>query len=332
MGHSNLFNFALVVLVAVPSIVFYAFFLHRCDGTGSGGEENAASWGSVCEWGREHPWYLVNALFFLNVDVLFWIIGILQSSVWLIDPYWSILPVLILHFFDLHPSSQTDLFRSRAVIGLIWLWSFRMTYSYLRREEWNWGEREDWRFANFRKQHGKHWFWTSFFLVFVSQHIFLVGLTLPIYTVYQSRLPWNAWDILACVLCVAGIWIAHFADTQLYYFCYKNKVLKEIGGPKVLLLDSGLWKYSRHPNYFGEQLFWWGLSLFAWNVGQGWAVVGSAINSACLAQVTVMVEQRMVQDESRADVYREYQKSTSVLIPWFKRSATKPGEGKSKSS
>ncbi|KAF2324967.1 hypothetical protein GH714_021937 [Hevea brasiliensis] len=86
-------------------------------------------------------------------------------------------------------------------------------------------------------------------------------------------------------------------------------------------LDRGLWCYSRHPNYFGEQLWWWGLVIFAWNLGHGWTFVGALINSLCLAYVTVLVEQRMLKQQYRAEAYRLYQKTTSVWIPWFKSSA-----------
>ncbi|CAM6117376.1 unnamed protein product [Calypogeia fissa] len=326
MGHSNVLNFTLGVLVALPSIVFYTVFLHGCDDPGFGIQRDE-NWENVCNWGRMYPWLLANVLFFLNVDVLFWIIGLQQGSFWLIDLYWTIIPVMITHYFALHPSSQTDVFRSRAVIFLIWFWAIRLTYNYLRREKWQWGEQEDWRYAEYRKQFGKYWWFLSIFYVFLAQHMFLLGLTLPVYTVYQSKLPFNAWDVVAIVLCVAGVFIAHVADTQLYNFVEKNKILQDIGGPKVPLLNSGLWYYSRHPNYFGEQLFWWGLSLFAWNVGQGWALIGTVLNSGCLAYVTVLVEKRMLRDESRAAVYRGYQQSTSVLFPWFKQKVTVHGDG-----
>lgn len=126
------------------------------------------------------------------------------------------------------------------------------------------------------------------------------------------------WDTLATLLCGTGIVISYFADSQLQKFVSKNENLKDLGVPTEPLLETGLWRYSRHPNYFGEQLWWWALALYAWNLGQGWLVVGTIVNSACMAKVTVMVEQRMVQKPSRATIYHNYQQSTSVWIPWFK--------------
>lgn len=71
------------------------------------------------------------------------------------------------------------------------------------------------------------------------------------------------------------------------------------------------------------------MALYAWHLGQWWMVVGTLVNSACLAHVTVLVERRMLEKPSRADVYRNYQQTTSVLVPWFKLT---PKTGAKKSS
>lgn len=86
----------------------------------------------------------------------------------------------------------------------------------------------------------------------------------------------------------------------------------------VANLDEGLWYYSRHPNYFGEQLWWWGLGIFGWNLGFTWAFVGALVNSLCLAYVTILVERKMLKMEYRVEAYKMYQKRTSVWVPWFK--------------
>lgn len=139
--------------------------------------------------------------------------------------------------------------------------------------------------------------------------------------------PWNIWDFVAVVVCVTGIIIAYYADTQLHNFVTRNEKLKQLGEPVVPNLDKGIWYYSRHPNYFGEQLWWWGLAIFGWNLECGWTAVGALINSMCLAYVTLLVERRMLEKDYRAEAYRVYQETTSVWVPWFKSS---PQEGKEK--
>lgn len=151
--------------------------------------------------------------------------------------------------------------------------------------------------------------------------VFLIGVCLPFYVVHSVDKPLSIWDFVAVLVCLCGIVIACFADTQLHQFVSRNEKLKELGKPVVLNLDRGLWYYSRHPNYFGEQLWWWGLAILSWSLGHGWTAVGSLINSMCLAYVTILVEERMVKQEHRSEAYRLYQKTTSVWVPWFKSSA-----------
>ena len=154
-------------------------------------------------------------------------------------------------------------------------------------------------------------------------------------------------------ICV-GILTAAVADNQLHDFVRANERRRAAGQKPVLLLDTGrasplqpgmcsqecatcarapqqcwqaqtsdsicevagLWRLSRHPNYFGEQLFWWSLGGFAAAAGQPWALIGAAFNSACMVGVTQLTEQRMLRRAERAAAYREYQRSTSVWVPW----------------
>ncbi|KAJ8650299.1 hypothetical protein MRB53_003322 [Persea americana] len=312
----NLKNVAIAFLVPLPSIAFYLSFLHH-----SHQENQSPSHAPPLhffKWCSHHPLLLANLLFFFNVNVLFWVIGLIQSNHWLIDLYWTVIPVMLVHYYASHPMARSDVVRSTAVVVLTWVWSIRLTHNYFRREKWIWGAREDWRFNDMRKEYGKNWWWISFFAVYLSQQVFLVGICLPMYAVHSSEKQWNAWDFVAMTICISGIVIAYFADTQLHSFVERNNMLKKIGVPSVPNLDKGVWRYSRHPNYFGEQLWWWGLVIFGWNVGQGWTFIGSLVNSMCLVYVTVLVEQRMLKQENRAKEYKLYQKTTSVWIPWFK--------------
>ena len=158
---------------------------------------------------------------------------------------------------------------------------------------------------------------------------FLIGVCIPLYIVHSVNQPLNIWDIVATVVCITGITYAHFADTQLHNFVTKNEKLKEAGKPMVANLDEGLWYYSRHPNYFGEQLWWWGVVIFGWNLGCTWGFVGALVNSLCLAYVTILVERKMLKKEDRVEAYKMYQRRTSVWIPWFKLSTNQVPKEKS---
>ncbi|XP_031383035.1 uncharacterized protein C594.04c [Punica granatum] len=327
---SNLKNFVVALLVPLPSIVFYLSFLKHFEhiaNAGGGADESFIS--SIWAWCFHHPLLLANVLFFFNVNVLFWVIGHLQNSHWMIDLYWTVIPVMLVHYYATHPLAQYNLWRSKIVILLTWVWAMRLNHNYLRREKWHWGAREDWRFTDMRAQYGRHWWWISFFAVYVAQQVFLIGVCLPLHVVHSVDKPLNVWDFVAILVAISGITVAYFADTQLHDFVTRNEKMKELGKPVVLILDEALWRYSRHPNYFGELLWWWGLVIFAWNLGQGWTFVGSLINTMCLAYVTGLVEQRMLKQSHRAEAYRLYQKTTSVWVPWFKAS---DGLGKEKTT
>ncbi|KAL8138389.1 hypothetical protein V2J09_004390 [Rumex salicifolius] len=325
-SHSNLKNAVVALLVPLPSILFYLSFLRHYDQLRNPNSD------SLWLWCYHHPILLANFLFFLNVNFLFWVIGHIQSSHWMIDPYWTVIPTMMVHYYATHPllsSSSYNVGRSRVVIALTWLWCVRLSHNYFRRERWQWGAREDWRFFDMRRQYGNHWWWVSFFAIYVSQQFFLVGVTMPFYFIHAVDKPWGVWDFVAILVCVTGIVTAYYADTQLHEYVTLNDKLKQKGEPIVSTLETGLWRYSRHPNYFGEQLWWWGLAVFAWSLGYGWAILGALVNSMCLAYVTILVEERMLNQPHRAEAYKLYQKTTSVWIPWFKLN---PEAGKQKSS
>lgn len=166
-----------------------------------------------------------------------------------------------------------------------------------------------------------------FLTLLIEQQVFLMGVCFPFYIIHSKDEEFNMWDVIATVLCLTGFAVAYFSDTQLHDFMVRNERLKQQGQAYVPVLDEGLWRYSRHPNYVGEQLWWWGLVVFAWNLGGGrWCCVGALVNSLVLAYVTKLVEERMLKQEYRAEAYKKYQKTTSVWVPWFKISL----EGKKK--
>ncbi|XP_027353002.1 uncharacterized protein LOC113863570 [Abrus precatorius] len=322
VSYRNLKNVIVAFLVPLPSILFYLSFLSAIHG-------DPSSWSrsTLWTWCYHHPLLLANVLFFFNVNLLFWVIALIQSCHWMIDPYWTVIPVMLVHYYSSHPLAQYEWWRSRIVILLTWVWSIRLLHNYLRREKWQWGAREDWRSTHMSQQYGSHWWWASFFAIYLPHQLLLIGLSLPFYVIHTVDRRLSILDLVAIVVCVSGIVIAYIADTQLYNFVSRNEELKGLGKPVVLILDKGLWYYCRHPNYFGELLWWWGLVVFAWNLGHGWSFVGALANTMCLAYVSKLVEERMLKQDCRAEAFRLYQKTTSVLVPWFKSS---PLELKSK--
>eukprot|EP00884_Botryococcus_braunii_P023361 jgi/Botrbrau1/9709/Bobra.0388s0004.1 len=325
-------NIALLFGAPLPSVVYAVLLKTSCKesqyhAATSGRLGASADWSwaeAACAWGYQRPFLTANVLFFVNVCLLFWLLSLLQQSTWLIDPYWTILPLLIAYFFRTHPAAQYNPARSDIVMGLLWIWSIRLTHSYFRREEWQVGAREDWRYAQMRREWGRHWVWGSFLLVYLLQQVMLMGLCAPLLPVHKSSSPWDPiWDTAALLMCASGILIAWRADNELYAFTQENVRRRRQGLAPLRLLESGLWRWSRHPNYFGEQLWWWGLACFAVGLGQPWPALGALFNTLCMVGVTRLTEERMLSQPERMDLYREYQRRTSVWIPWAPRKAAR---------
>lgn len=241
-----------------------------------------------------------------------------QRSSWLIDPYWTLLPPFLALFYFSHPLAEPDTSRAVLSFAILMVWSIRLTWNYFRRERWRFGYREDWRYAKMRLERPFFAF-EQLLVVYVAQHAMLVGLTLPFWAVAFFDVPLGALDGVLFVLAAVGLGIARAGGTQLDRFMRENAAREERGQAKIAVLDTGIWRYSRHPNYFGEQLFWWSIAGLGVVCGEPRVVVGTAFNSCVLAAVTVMTERRMMAIPERRLAFEAYRWETSVLIPWWVR-------------
>jgi steroid 5-alpha reductase family enzyme len=158
--------------------------------------------------------------------------------------------------------------RQLLVLAMVGLWGLRLGWHIHRRNK---GKGEDPRYVKWREQHGDSWWWVSLFRVFLLQGAFLWVISLPIQLAMglEGADRFTAWDAVGELLWAAGFLVEAIADAQLQAF----KDNPEKSG----ILDDGLWRWSRHPNYFGEAVLWWGIWLPALAVPWGWATVISPI-------------------------------------------------------
>jgi steroid 5-alpha reductase family enzyme len=321
LGRRNLLNALLVVVIPVPAIACGAALFHWFP-AGAVPSDPGWRWPATGDQAvallLHHPILAANLFFFVFVDLAFWIIALVQRSSWLIDPYWTLLPLLLAWFYVAHPLADPGPTRAALAAGALLVWSARLTLNYFRRERWRFGFREDWRYAEMRAERPRFW-WQQFFIVHLAQHLMLVGLTLPFWAIAFRPLGAGVVDAVCFGLALVGIGIAHAADSQLDRFMRENAARAARGEPKLQLLDTGIWCTSRHPNYFGEQLFWWSLAGFGVVCGEAWVAMGSAFNSLVLAGVTVMTERRLLAVSERCEAYAAYRRRTSVWVPWWPR-------------
>lgn len=228
------------------------------------------------------------------------------------DPYWSVAPIPIaLFWFFQAGRGQADLARQVVVMTLVTVWSLRLTYNWLRR--WKGISHEDWRYVKFRRKYGLAYWPVSFLAIhlFPTALVFLGCLSLYPALSSGSR-SFGALDLLATAVTAAAIWIEAAADRQLWRFVTSPKKPGQV-------LSTGLWAFSRHPNYFGETLYWWGLYLFclAARPSWWWAVLGPLSISALFLFISIpMMENRMLE---RRPEFAEQMQRTSVFIPWFRK-------------
>jgi steroid 5-alpha reductase family enzyme len=233
-----------------------------------------------------------------------------NSSVY--DPYWSVAPVPIALFWLLQPGgSRFASLRHVLVFTLLCLWAIRLTYNWA--SQWKGLGHEDWRYRDMQQQTGRLYWLVSFLGIhlFPTVLVFLGCLALwP--ALLSGAQPFNWLDVVACVVTGGAIAIEATADVQMRRFRRKAEASGEAEPP-------GLWRYSRHPNYFGEVSFWWGLFFFALAADPSfwWVVVGPVCILALFLFASIpMMERHLL---ARRPSYAAYQRSVSAFVPWWRR-------------
>lgn len=195
------------------------------------------------------------------------------------------------------------------VLALISVWGLRLGgHLFLR----NLREGEDPRYAAMRDRAGRRWWWSSLITVFWLQAALIWVISTPVQvavgaTAQDDIITWVT--ILGGVIAAAGLVIEGVADHQLKKF--------RASAAHKGVLDTGLWRYSRHPNYFGNALLWWGVWLIAAPLPDGlWTVFSPLIMTVLLVKVSgvPMLERTLM--ETKPD-YAAYRARTSAFIPWF---------------
>ncbi|MCJ7701352.1 MAG: DUF1295 domain-containing protein [Anaerolineales bacterium] len=264
--------------------------------------------------GPGHP-LLVVALADLAGTLVIFAFSLVYNNSSFYDPYWSLAPVLIAGYWLLSGLSVGAVgLRQGVVMALVLVWALRLTLNWAVR--WQGVGHEDWRYRDLREVHGKGYWLVSFTGIHLMPTVlvFLGCLSLQPALAGPGRAFW-ALDLGAALVTAAAIWIEARADVEVTRFA-KTK------NGKTRLLQSGIWSLSRHPNYFGEITFWWGLYLFALaaDPSYGWTLIGPLAITALFVFVSIpLIEKRML---ARRPGYRNYQQSTSILIPWFRKKKT----------
>ena len=239
----------------------------------------------------------------LGSMTLLWLISLRLKDASIVDPFWGPGFAIASITYYLVDGRYPD--RGTLVLGLVTLWAARLGYHlYVRNRR----EGEDPRYAAMRKARGKQFPLISLFTIFWFQAFLLWVISLPILGSIASQAPLGFFDILGMVVFLIGLTIESIADNQLALF-------RAVPANKGHVLDTGLWRYSRHPNYFGDAVLWWGLYLIAVGAEAYWTIVGPALITVLLLRFSGVP---MLEEGLRASRpgYSEYIKRTSSFVPW----------------
>ncbi len=244
-----------------------------------------------------------------------WIASLLTKDYSWVDRSWSIMPVVYLWVFALDAHARNARLDVMAI--LVTLWGARLTFNFARKG----GYRgvEDYRWGVLRSRMSRAQFQTfNFFFIALYQHALLVLISLPALSAYDhQRTSFSALDGLLAVAFLVCLGLETVADEQQWRFqCQKHDVTERGGTPKVRFLQTGLFRYSRHPNYFFEIAQWWVLFFFG-AVAQGslleWTGLGAMLLTLLFVGSTRFTEEISL---SRYPEYALYQRRTSAVIPW----------------
>ena len=249
--------------------------------------------------------FLISGAFILALGLVLWLVSLLLKNASIVDPCWGL--------FFLLPTWTTALvglggpnLRQTILVVLVTLWGLRLV-GYL---SWrNWGEPEDFRYAKWRVENGPKWWWKSLFKVFLLQGLIAWLLCVPLIAGQYSQQGLGVMDGLAITAWLLGFFFETAGDWQLAHFKGKPE-------NKGKLLASGVWRYSRHPNYFGEAAQWWGFYLLAAAAGAWWTVYAPIGMTFLLLKVSgvSLLEKSLIKTKPK---YAQYAKTTPAFFPWF---------------
>lgn len=284
------------------SAFFVCFLAYVCAGF--------AAWFTLRHFAGWHP-LASSAMADAAATVVIFAFSFTLANSSMYDPYWSVIPIVLAGYWGwVLAVPGVSFLRQILVFSLVALWGLRLTYNWAR--GWPGFDHEDFRYTLLREKTGPFYWLVSFsgIHMFPTFQVFM-GCVAIYPAMATSTRPFNWLDGVAAAVTLLGIAWETIADQQLRNF-------RKQSPPPEAILETGLWKYSRHPNYFGEMAFWWGLYLFGlasdpsyWKL----ALIGPGAITAMFVWISLpMIDNRMLRKRPH---YEARMKNVSSIIPWF---------------
>lgn len=246
--------------------------------------------------------YLSAYLVIMVCMVLMWGLSLALRNSSIIDIFWGTGFIITNAYY--FAFLEGDATRKGLIFVLVIIWGGRLSLHLLWR---NGLAHEDFRYRNWREQAGKSYWWRSFWKVFWLQGTVMWLVSAPLFAANISNTKLNLLDYLGASVWLIGFLFEAVGDFQLARF-------KANPANKGRVMDSGLWHYTRHPNYFGDAVVWVGFYLMALGAGGWWSIYGTALMIYLLMKVSgvAMLERTLVETKPH---YREYIQRTNAFFP-----------------
>jgi steroid 5-alpha reductase family enzyme len=244
----------------------------------------------------------------LGLALVAWVVATVRRNVGLVDAFWAL-------FFLAAAAAYATVapvggLRGWVAIALVAAWGLRLSGHLALR---NWNAPEDRRYRAMRERNDPGFAWKSLYLVFGLQAVLAWVISAPLSPAIRAAEPLGILDVAGATLAAFGIAYEAIADRQLARFLAES-------GNSGGVMDRGLWRYSRHPNYFGECCTWWGLYLLAAGAGGAWTVFAPLLITFLLLRVSgVSLLEKDIGE--RRPAYRNYVRRTNAFLPGPPRTA-----------
>ncbi|MEX1378316.1 MAG: DUF1295 domain-containing protein [Eubacteriales bacterium] len=252
---------------------------------------------------------LLMSVFLADVaaTIVVWLFGVLLKNASVYDPYWSVAPIVILAFWLFQKGGSfaaADIMLAVAIL----VWGVRLTYNWAL--NWQGMDHVDWRYEMLKEDNPKIWQLINFGGINMMPTILVYLGMIPAYYIIFNQVYIGVRLYIGFAICILCPAIQLIADKQMKDF----RVHKE-----KTSMETGLWKYSRHPNYFGEIMFWWGI--FIMYMGTVEYFYKPAAGALLITLLFVFISIPMMEKHvlKKYPEYESYQKRVSMVVPWFNR-------------
>lgn len=241
----------------------------------------------------------------MAATLVVWLAGILFINSSIYDPYWSVAPMAIITYWIITTGTSLSIV-SILFLAAIIVWGIRLTLNWAIR--WKGLHHQDWRYTMFKKRSPRFWFFTNLIGINLMPTIIVFLALIPAYSGVMQEGKFNFFTAISFIVCMSAVLIEFVSDRQMDLF-------KKDRSNKNKSIDRGMWRCSRHPNYFGEILFWWGIWLMQMSVAPHiWVTV---IGPVSVTLLFVFISIPMMEKHILASkpIYKNYRKQVSMLIP-----------------